>query len=239
MGRLLRVATEHLRALTECEDQHMKLQSKQPIDTEHFTEVVKTTEFQKATCLDLRQQREPYDAHVPPLQLFKPSHLAQQLRSGRRQKRHGHSDNPDEGSKKASKPSGPDETMTTEINDATSAPKLTTETPDTSAQPSPQSEIFDEGTTSKTTLSQMFERSPATRRKAQQLHTPSMRTCLITQQPPRTLTDHADAVEHAESQAVEDRGSCERDAVESEVWCDHPCEWAWQFWFGDVCIVAL
>ena len=42
MGRLLRVAPEHLRPLSEHEDRHMTFQRKQPFGTEHFSEVVES-----------------------------------------------------------------------------------------------------------------------------------------------------------------------------------------------------
>ena len=74
MGKLVRVAPEHLRPFSESEDRHMTLQSKQPITTELFAEVVESTDFQKGTFLDLRQQPGPPDEHVPPLhkQVFEP-----------------------------------------------------------------------------------------------------------------------------------------------------------------------
>ena len=56
--------------------------------------------------------------------------------------------------------------MTTETNDATPTPTVTTETPETRVQPALVTQIFDEGTTPTTSLSQMFERNHASRRNA-------------------------------------------------------------------------
>ena len=51
----------------------------------------------------------------------------------------------------------------------------------------------------------MFESYTATRRKADQLDTPGKCTRHISKQSTETLTERADAVEHAKSQAIEDR----------------------------------
>ena len=53
--------------------------------------------------------------------------------------------------------------------------------------------------------STLFVWSPVTRRKADQMDTPRKSTSLLTKQSTQTLTEHADAVENAESQAIEDR----------------------------------
>ena len=168
MGRLLRLAPEHLTPLSQREDRHMTLQSKQPNGTKRFTKVVQTTDFQKGTFLDLRQQQGPFDKHVPPLhsQVFEPPNLADQWRCDRGKKRHVHCDNPAEVSQTALKPYGSDVTTTTETNDATPTPTVSTETPETRVQLAPVTNIFDEGTTPTTSLSQMFERNHASRRNA-------------------------------------------------------------------------
>ena len=56
-----------------------------------------------------------------------------------------------------------------------------------------------------TPLSQLSERYPTTRRKADQMDRPVKCTRLITKQPPETLSGDTDAVDHAESQPFEDR----------------------------------
>ena len=136
MGRLLRLAPEHLTPLSQREDRHMTLQSKQPNGTEHLTDVVQTTDFQKGTFPDRRLQHGPFDKHVPPLhsQVFEPPNLAEQWRRYRGKTRHVQCDNPAEVSQTAFKLSGSDGTMTTETNDATPTPTVTTETPETRVQ---------------------------------------------------------------------------------------------------------
>ena len=52
----------------------------------------------------------------------------------------------------------------------------------------------------------MFDRNPATRRKADLLDTPGKRPRLITKQSPETVAEHATTVKQAEPQAIEDRG---------------------------------
>ena len=116
MGRLLRVAPKHLRALSEREERHLTLQCKQPIDTERFTEKEESTDFQDGTFLDLRQQPGPSDEHVSALhsQLVEPPNFAEQLLRGRGHQRQAQSDSTAGASQKSSKPSGSDETLTTE-----------------------------------------------------------------------------------------------------------------------------
>ena len=103
MSRLLRLAPEHLTPLSQREDRHMTLQSKQPDGTERFPEVVQTTDFQTGTFPDLRQQQSPFDKHVPPLhsQVFEPPNLAEQWRRYTGKKRHVQCDNPAEVSQTA------------------------------------------------------------------------------------------------------------------------------------------
>ena len=57
-----------------------------PKTTDHFTEVVEPTEFQKGAFLDHQQQRGNVDEHVPPLhsQVFEPPNLSDEARSGRK-----------------------------------------------------------------------------------------------------------------------------------------------------------
>ena len=124
--------------------------------------------FRKAHSLDLRQQQGPFDKHVPPPhnQVFEPPNFAEQWRRYRGKTRHVQCDNPAEVSQTAFKLPGSDGTMMTETNDTTPTPTVTTETPETRAQPAPVTQIFDEGTTPTTSLSQMFERNHASRRNA-------------------------------------------------------------------------
>ena len=68
--------------------------------------------------------------------------------------RHVQCDNPAEVPQTAFQPSGSDGTMTTETTDATPAPTVSTETPETRVQPALATQIFDEGTTPTTSLSQ-------------------------------------------------------------------------------------
>ena len=75
---------------------------------------------------------------------------------------------------------------------------LLTETPETRGQKAPVPHIFDEGTTPTRTLSQMFDRNPATRRKADELDVPAHSSHR------QAVTEHATVVEHAESPAIED-----------------------------------
>ena len=98
--------------LSEREDRHMTLQSKQSIGTERFTEVAESTDFQKGTYLHLRQKPGPPGGHVPPLhsQVLEPPNLGEHLVQGRGQKQQAQSDSTAGVSQKLSKPSGSDET---------------------------------------------------------------------------------------------------------------------------------
>ena len=89
MGRLPRVAPEHLSPVSEREDRHTTRQSKQPIGTKRFKEVVESTDFRKGTFLDLRQQPGRSEEHIPPLhsQVFEPPNLSEQLTGAKRQYR--------------------------------------------------------------------------------------------------------------------------------------------------------
>ena len=81
--------------------------------------------------------------------------------------------------------------MTIETKYATPMPIVTVETFEPRYQSAPLLHIFSRG-------------HPQC--KVVQFDTPGKRTRLITKQYPETLTEHAAAVEHAESEAIKNRG---------------------------------